>query len=115
MAVRCGESTRRCRFGSIRSGEPVRGASLKEKGGTRPLKHLPSLVIILSLSRQFAQVGIPDGRCFKGGNLRNALPPQATGSPLPFTLFPSSKSPLPIAHCPLPIAHCPMPYAQFPN
>jgi hypothetical protein len=42
-------------------------------------------VIILSLSRQFAQVG------------RAA---QATGSPLPKTLFPSSKSPL--NNCPMP-------------
>ncbi|MBW4570360.1 MAG: hypothetical protein KME31_20750 [Tolypothrix carrinoi HA7290-LM1] len=28
------------------------------------------------------QVGRPDGRCFNGGNLRNALPPQRTGSPI---------------------------------
>ncbi|MGI2904720.1 ATP-binding protein [Tolypothrix sp. VBCCA 56010] len=38
-----------------------------------------------------------DGRCFNGGNLRNALPPQC---------------PMPYAQCPIPNAQCPMPYAQ---
>ncbi|MBW4569415.1 MAG: hypothetical protein KME31_15745 [Tolypothrix carrinoi HA7290-LM1] len=47
-------------------------------------------------------VGRSDGRCFNGGNLRNALPPQRTASPMPH------------APCPMPHAPCPMPNAQCP-
>ncbi|MBW4569644.1 MAG: hypothetical protein KME31_16945 [Tolypothrix carrinoi HA7290-LM1] len=39
------------------------------------------------------QVGRADGRCYNGGKIRNALPPQRTGSPMPH------------APCPMPNAH----------
>ncbi|NEU74907.1 hypothetical protein PI95_020695 [Hassallia byssoidea VB512170] len=46
LAVRCGETSAALLVSkSAGSGEPVRGASLKEKGGHERYLHLPSLGI----------------------------------------------------------------------